>query len=278
MKSIVFSVLAIIIAGTAAVPMGPRFGKPDSAPIPMKETLEFGDVWTKAAARMPDDHKAWKHINNVLEIKAGTLHPSKEERLAGAYSLARSGKDPGVQALAAGALIGADIPEVTRELLLHPVSDVVAVAARNLAKPPAREEPKAPVAAPEAAMRDTQAVPFLIYVLNRNNYYHFAGSEETTIQLIVKQRIVDAILYNTDLAVKPADVNVDRCEDVDLFVAAARKWAAEKGLQPLEKQRPPKGEPPTDSKTAPAPAVPPAAKAAGPKDQPAANPGGSKSE
>lgn len=105
-------------------------------------------------------------------------------------------------------------------------------------------------------MRDTQAVPFLIYVLNRNNY-HLDGSEEATIHLIVKQRIVDAILYNTDIGAKVGAVNIDRCEDVDLFLAVARKWAAEKGLQPLEKQRPPKAEPPsTEPQPAPGGTLP----------------------
>jgi hypothetical protein len=238
------------------VPRDPGLKKPESPSIPMKETAALSAVWAKAAAGMPEDHKAWKGINNVLDIKAGTLHPSKEERLAGAYSLSRSGKDEGTQGLAARALLDAGIPEVTRELLLHPIPDLVAATARHLAKPAAGEERKAPGTAPEPAMRDTQAVPFLIYVLNRNNY-HLDGSEEATIHLIVKQRIVDAILYNTDIGAKVGAVNVDRCEDVDLFLAVARKWAAEKGLQPLEKQRPPKAEPPsTEPQPAPGGTLP----------------------
>jgi hypothetical protein len=273
MKSIAFSVFAMIIAGAAAVPLGPGLGKPDSAPIPMKEHSEFGEVWTKAAARTPDEHKAWKGINNVLEIKAGTLHPSKVERLAGAYTLALSAKSPGTQGMAALVLLEADIPEVTRELLLHPLSDVVAAAARHLAKPAAGEEHKTPGTAPQPAMRDTQAVPFLIYVLDRNNYI-LNGDEEATVHGLLKLSLVSAILFITDTAAKVRPVDVDSRQDVNRVLAGARAWASEKGLQPLEKQRPPKGEPPTDSKPAPAPPVPPGAKAVGPTDQPAPNPGG----
>jgi hypothetical protein len=134
---------------------------------------------------MPDDHKAWKGINNVLEIKARSLHPSKVERLARAYTLALSAKSRGTQGMAALALLEADIPEVTRELLLHPLSDVVAAAARHLAKPAAGEEHKTPGTAPQPAMRDTQAVPFLIYVVDRNNYI-LNGDEEATVHGLLK--------------------------------------------------------------------------------------------
>jgi hypothetical protein len=271
MKSIVFSVFAMIIAGAAAVTLGARFGKPDSAPIPMKETSEFGEVWTKAAAQMPGEHKAWKRINNALEIKAGTLHPSKEERLAGAYTLALCAKSRGTQGMAALALLEADIPEVTRELLLHPLSGVVAAAARHLAKPTAGEEHKTPGTAPEPAMRDTQAVPFLIYVLNRNNYVQ-PGSEEATLHILLQRHLVNAILYITQAESQVDAAKIGEEEYIDSVLALARKWAAEKGLEPLEKQRPPKAEPPTDAKSAPAPTVPPAAKAVGPTDQPAPNP------
>lgn len=260
MKSILLSVFAMIIAGAAAVPPGPRIGKPDAAPIPMKEMSEFGEVWTKAAARMPDDHKAWKRINNVLEIKAGTLHPSKEERLAGAYTLALSAKSRGTQGMAALALIEADIPEVTRELLLHPVSGVVAAAARHLAKPAAGEEHKTPGTAPEPTMRDTQAVPFLIYVLNRNNYIGW-GDEEATLHILLQRHLVNAILYITEAEKEAGAVNIGGEEYIDSVLAWARKWAAEKGLEPLEKQRPPKPEP---SKG------PPPRPGGAPTDQPAA--------
>jgi hypothetical protein len=271
MKSIVFSAFAIIIAGATAVTLGPGLGKPDSAPIPMKEASEFGDVWTKAAARMPDDHKAWKLINQAFSARRGLMAADKQERLAGVYTLAKSGQNPGTQALAAEPLLEADIPEVTRELLLHPLSDVVALAARHLAKPAARQEQKAPGTAPQPAMRDTQAVPFLIYVLNRNNYLQ-PGDEEATVHMLLQRHLVNAILYITQAEKEVGAVKIGEEEYIDSVLAWARKWAAEKGLQPLEKQRPPKAEPPTDSKTAPAPAVPPGAKAVGATDPPAPNP------
>jgi len=75
-----------------------------------------------------------------------------------------------------------------------------------------------------------------------------------------------------------SQLNVRRAGDVDRVLALARAWAAEKGVEPLEKQRPPKAFPPREPKPVPAPTVPPGAKAVAPKDQPAANPGGSKSE
>jgi len=271
MRTTIFALVATVITSATAVAQDLRLVKPQSPPIAMKEAAEFGDLWTKAAAAMPDDHKAWKRINNVLEIKAGTLHPSKEERLAGVYALVPSGKDPGVQALAAGALIEADIPEVTRELLLHPLSDVVAAAARHLGKPPALEEHKAPATAPEPAMRDTQAVPFLIYVLNRNNYLQ-PGDEEATVHALLQRHLVNAILYITQAENEVGALKTGEDEYIDRVLALARKWAAEKGLEPLEKQRPPKAEPPTESKPAPVPTVPSGAKAVGPTGQPAPKP------
>jgi hypothetical protein len=271
MKSIAFSVFAMIIAGAAAVTLAARFGKPDSAPIPMKEHSEFGEVWPRAAARMPDDHKAWKLINQAFPARSALLAADKEQRLAQVYTLARCGSNPLTQRLAAEALLEADIPEVTRELLLHPLSDVVAPAARHLGKPAALEEHKAPATAPEPAMRDTQAVPFLIYVLNRNNYLQ-PGDEEATVHILLQRHLVNAILYITQAEKEVGAVKTGEEEYIDSVLASARKWAAEKGLQPLEKQRPPKAEPPTDSKPAPAPTVPPGAKAVAPTDQSAPNP------
>jgi len=271
MKFIVFLTLAVLLPAAPPVPPGPRMNKPESAPIPMKETTELSDVWAKTSARMSDDDKAWKGINNVLEIKAGTLHPSKVERLAGAYTLALSAKSPGTQALAADPLLEADIPEVTRELLLHPIPGIAAAAARHLAKPAAGEKGKTPGTAAETAMRDAQAVPFLIYVLNRNNYIGF-GDEEATIHMLLQRHLVNAILYITEAENSVGAVNIGEEDYIDSVLAWARKWAAEKGLQPLEKQRPPKGEPPTDSKPVPAPTVPPGAKSVAPADQSAPNP------
>jgi hypothetical protein len=275
MKSIAFSVFALIIAGAAGVTLGAGLGKPDSAPIPMKEMSQFGEVWTKGAARMPDDHKAWKLINQAFSARRGLMAADKQERLAGVYALARSGQDPGTQALAADPLLEADIPEVTRELLLNPIPGIAAAAARHLAKPAAGEEGKTPGTAAETAMRDAQAVPFLIYVLNRNNYIGF-GDEEATIHMLLQRHLVNAILYITEAENSVGAVNIGEEDYIDSVLALARKWAAEKGLQPLEKQRPPKAEPPTESK--PAPAVPPGAKAVGPTDQPALSPGGPKPE
>jgi hypothetical protein len=217
----------------------------------MKEASEFGDVWTKAAARMPDDHMAWRIINKAFPARPGLLAADKEQRLAQVYTLARSGPNPLTQGLAAEALLEADIPEVTRELLLHPLSDVVAAAARHLAKPAAGEKGKTPGTAPEPAMRDTQAVPFLIYVLNRNNYLQ-PGDEEATVHMLLQRHLVNAILYITQAEKEVGAVKIGEEEYIDSVLASARKWAAEKGLQPLEKQHPPKTEPPIESKPAPA--------------------------
>jgi hypothetical protein len=277
MRTTIFALVATVIISATAVAQDLRLVKPQSPPIAMKEAAEFGDLWTKAAAGMPDDHKAWKGINNALEIKAGTLHPSKQERLARAYTLALCAKSRGTQGLAADALLEADIPEVTRELLLHPLSDAVAAAAGRLAKPAAGEEHKTPGTAPQPAMRDTQAVPFLIYVLDRNNYI-LNGDEEATVHGLLKLELVSAILFITDTAAKVRPVDVDSRQDVNRVLAGARAWAAEKGLQPLEKQRPPKADPPADSKPAPAPTAPSGAKAVGPTAQPAPKPAGPKSE
>jgi hypothetical protein len=271
MRTIIFAFFAMLIASATAVAQDLRLVKPQSPPIAMKEAGEFGDVWTKAAARMPDDHKAWKLINQAFSARRGLIAADKQERLAGVYTLAVSGKDEGTQGLAAEALIEADIPEVTRELLLHPLSDVVAAAARHLAKPAAGEERKAPGTAPQPAVRDTQAVPFLIYVLKRNNYIR-CGSEEATVHMLLKLHLVNAIRDITQAENQVDAAKIREQEYIESVLALARKWTAEKGLQPLEKQRPPKTEPPADSKTAPAPAVPPGAKAVAPADQPAPNP------
>jgi len=255
------------------VPMGGAVaGDKSLAPaIPMRESGELNSVWTEAAAQMSDDSKAWKEIQKLLLATTGSAPATKVDAFRSLYDFARGAEEKRGQLAAAQALMDLGGPEVVREFLLHPHSDFQSAACKQLLKSKPKQPDKGTVVAVQPSERDFQAVPFLAYVLQRNNFLQ-SGSEEATVHAILKRNLVRALLYITDTENQTAPVNVHHEKDVDRVLALARKWMAEKGLQPLEKQRPPKTEPPTDSKTAPGPTVHPGAKAVGPTDQPASSP------
>lgn len=271
MRTIIFAFFAMLIASATAVAQDLRLVKPQSPPIAMKEAAEFGDLWTKAAARMPDDSKEWKEIQKLLRATTGSTPATKVDEFKCLYDFVRGAEEKRGQLAGAQALMAHGGPLVVRECLLHPNPDIIGAACDELVKTKPKKTDKGSVAGGQPKEKDSQAVPFLVYVLQRNNFAQ-QGSEESTIHFIIKRNLVDALLYITDTENLTAPVDVDEEKDVDRVLAIARKWMAEKGLQPLEKQRPPKAEPPTDSKPAPAPTVPPGAKSVSPTDQPAPNP------
>jgi hypothetical protein len=231
--------------------------------IPMKPAEELNRYWLDAAARLPDNAGMWREIQQHLKICTGAVPTSKEMQLSALYDLVCHSERPNWQSAGALLLLKADIPELLHELLLHTHPDIVNAACDHLlqqfAKPEGgdKEEPKA------ESPRDLAAVPFLICVLERNNYVQM-GSEEATANLFIKQKTVAILMHFMGKQEELPQVNVHRDGDVDRVLALARKWAAENGFQPLEKQRPPKAFPPREPTPAPAPAVPSGAKAVGP--------------
>jgi hypothetical protein len=247
--------------------------------IPMKPAEELNRNWLDAAARLPDNAPIWREIQVYLKTCTGAVPTSKDMQLSAMYEMVCHNERPNWQSGGALVLLKADIPEVLHELLLHPHLGIAIAACDHLlqkaAKPVGQdtEEPKAESAS------DVAAVPFLIFVLNRNNYLQM-GSEEATGNFLIKQKTALILMQIMGKEWEFSQLNVRRVGDVDRVLALARAWAAEKGFQPLEKQRPPKAFPPREPKPAPggAPPVPPGAKAVGPTDQPVPNPGGPKSE
>lgn len=239
--------------------------------IPMRESGELNSVWSEAAARISQDSEAWRKIQRLVRSATGSAPPTKADGFRLMYDCVRRSEKKIQYVNGAVVLMEAGGPAVVRECLLHPNSDVVAAACKALLKFEPKQGDQATVVAGQPNDKDFQAVPYLVYVLNRNNYQVW-GSEEATVHFILKRRLVQALLYITDTENPTAPVDVDDEEQVDRVLALARKWAAEKGLEALEKQRPPKAEPPTDSKPAPAPTVPPGAGAVAPTASPAPKP------
>jgi len=235
-------------AGATAVPPGAKNAPPA---IPMRESGELNSAWSEAAARMSDDSKEWKGIQRLLRASTGSAPPAKVDALRLLYDCVRRSEKKIQYVNGAVVLMEAGGPAVVRECLLHPNSDVVASACEALLKFKPKQADQGTVVAGQPNDRDSQAVPFLVYVLQRNNFWQ-DGSEVATVHFILKQRLVAALLYITDTENRTAPVNVDDEQQVDRVLALARKWAAEKGVEPLEKQRPPKAFPPAEPKPAPA--------------------------
>jgi hypothetical protein len=213
----------------------------------------------------------WREIQQHLKICTGAVPTGKDMQLSALYEFVCHNERRNGQVGGARLLVKADIPEVLHELLLHPHPGIVNAACDHLLQQAAKAvggdkaEPKT------ESPGDLAAVPFIIFVLQRNNYDQM-GEEEATTNLIIKQKTVAILMKFMGKEEELSQVNVDRLGDVDRVLALARKWAAEKGFQPLEKQRPPKAFPPMEPKPAPAPTVPPGAKAVAPTDQSAPNP------
>jgi len=241
--------------------------------IPMKPADELNRNWQDVAAHLPDDAPIWRGIQRHLEISTAAVPTSKEMQLSALYELVCHNERPNWQVVGARFLLKADIPEVLHELLLHPHPGIVIAACDHLLQKAGKavggdkEEPKA-----ESA-RDVAAVPFLIFVLNRNNYDQM-GSEEATANYLIKQKAALILMQIMGKEWEFSQLNVPRAGDVDRVLALARAWAAENGFEPLEKQRPPKAFPPREPKPAPAgaPTVPSGAKAVAPTGQPVPNP------
>ena len=112
---------------------------------------------------------------------------------------------------------------VVRECLLLKFPDHVVRASKYLGK-----------------KRDRGAVPYLIYVLDKNNYSLREGGEMIGVHKTLKKTLVEAILDITGLKAKAGKVDVDKKEDVDRVLSLARSWAKEKRLTPLETRQSPK--------------------------------------
>ena len=239
-------------AGATAVPPGAKNAPPA---IPMRESGEMNSVWSEAAARISEDSEAWRKIQRLVRSTTGSAPPTKADGFRLLYDCVRRSEEKMQYVNGAVVLMEAGGPAVVRECLLHPNSDVVAAACKALLKFKPKQGDQATVGAGQPNDKDFQAVPYLVYVLQRNNFWQ-DGSEVATVHFILKQRLVEALLYITDTENRTAPVDVDDEQQVDRVLALARKWAAEKGLQPLEKQRPPKAFPPTEPKPAPGGAPP----------------------
>jgi len=264
------TLVLMVIAMAGAVP-GDKSVPPA---IPMRESGELNSVWSEAAARIPDDSKSWKEIQRLLRATTGSAPPPKVDAFRLLYDFVRTSEAKTDYFSGAMVLMEVGGPAVVRECLLHPNSAIVWAACKPLLKFRPKQADQGTLVVGQPIDKDFQAVPYLVYVLQRNNFVEWE-SEEATFHVLLKRRLVEALLYITDTEKGIAPVNVDDEQQVDRVLAVARKWAAEKGLESLEKQRAPKAEPPTDAKPAPAPPVPPGAKAVGPTDQPAPNAGGS---
>jgi len=226
-REIIMVAVLLLWVGLAPVLAGKMEG------ISMKAAAELRGTWHEVAARMSPE--AWKKIKVFLKDRVNTTPSDKEDGLQALYEYVRVPESKGGQLGAAKMLLDTDAPEVVRELLLHANKDVVITACMQLLKNKAEEPDKEP------AKKDEQAVPFLVYVLARNNYIQ-EGSEAATIHIILKGQLVAALLHITDLGGQVGKVDVDRKEDIGRVLTAARAWAAEKKMEPLEKQRAPKPE------------------------------------
>jgi hypothetical protein len=234
----------------AAPPVPPRAKNAPPA-IPMREPGELNSVWSEAAARISEDSEAWRKIQRMLQATTGSAPPAKVDAFRLLYDCVRRSEAKMQYVNAAVVLMETGGPAVVRECLLHANSDVVTSACEALLKLKPKQADQSTIVAGQPNGRDFQAVPYLVYVLQRNNFWQ-DGSEEATVHFILKGRLVGALLYITDTENRAAPVNVDDEQQVDRVLALARKWVAEKRMEPLEKQRPPKAEPPTEPKPAPA--------------------------
>lgn len=237
----------------------------------MKPAEELNRNWQDAAARLPDNAGIWREIQRHLEISTAAVPTSKDVQLSALYELVCHNERPNWQVVGARLLLKADIPEVLHELLLHLHLGIVNAACDHLlqkaAKPVGGDKEESKAESP----RDLAAVPFLIFVLDRNNYVQI-GSQEATANIVIKEKTALILMQLMGKEWEFSQLNVRRVGDVDRVLALARAWAAEKGVEPLEKQRPPKAFPPREPKPVPAPTVPPGAKAVAPTDQSAPNP------
>lgn len=231
------------------------FGRRDKPPIPMKRAEELNPGWLEAAGRMADDSTTRRKIQEFLKTRTGSLPPSKDLELSSLYEVVRDTGNGLSQNVGARLLLEADMPAVLHELLLHSNGNVVGRACDQLTlgrpKDPAGLAPGTPGASP----KDNEAVPFLVFVLDRNNYLQ-QGESEATLHLVMKRRLLDALLYITDLETQAGKVDIHDEKAIDRVLALARAWAAEKGLEPLEKQRPPKPDPPKEPPPPPGGAPP----------------------
>ncbi len=114
------------------------------------------------------------------------------------------------------------VTDVARPALLHKYMGVVIRASRSLAKRADR------------GMPDLEALPYLIYVLERNNYIA-DGSEEAVVHNLMKRSLVRAIVKTTELGIDPERVNINNEHQIADIIAQAEEWARQHKIVLFEK-------------------------------------------
>jgi len=226
MNSIRFAVL--ILTAVAALTQGCRdTEQPPTVvarrPLPGPEENVKPD-FERLAVKVQEDPSLSRDIAVTLGrggADPNTLTPA--ERLDRLYGELLDPNGNGILARRAfGILERMQVTNVARPALLHKHMGVVIDASRSLAKRADR------------GMPDLEALPYLIYVLERNNYI-VPGGDVGVVHDLMKRSLVNAIVKTIELGIDPERVNIDNEHQIADIIAQAEEWARRHKIVLFEK-------------------------------------------
>lgn len=191
--------------------------------VKMKHAAELKATWNTLSGELRDNPEVWRQAEVVLEWHAEDyLAELKKDALQQLYRMISAPKTKISAAKEALRLfVKMNAIEVIRESLLHKNRGVVIIASEAL------------VDQAKKGAKDKAALPYLIYILAKNNYPQ-EGSEDATVHAIMKRRLIEAIQQITNLDIKLNEIDEDNQQQVERVLSIACTWTKQKGIKLFE--------------------------------------------
>jgi hypothetical protein len=191
--------------------------------VRMKSLDKLQQDWDELENRVSENPKLWEGIKQIYGADHQfDLPASKKIAIQQLYGMIQ---DPNIKASTARKaleiFINTDSKDIIREALINTRPDIdawglVIIASEAIIK-----------------TKDKNAIPYLIYVLAKNNYTQ-AISDDSTIHAIVKQKLITAIKMISDLNIDSNKINVDDPLEIKDVLSQARTWAKRNNIKLLD--------------------------------------------
>jgi|SRR3972149_8888658 len=191
--------------------------------VKMKNESELQTTWDNLEKKIEENPDLWTDIKQVYSQDAKLNIPSTSQVvLRQLYNLIQDpNANPAAASKALEFFVKVNAEEVIRESLLNPRRDIpgwgLVITSSEVV----------------TSKRDEKAAPYLIQVLNRNNYPQ-EGSEAATVHQHMKRKLIEAMQVVTDLDIDINKINVNDTQQVEHILSLVRDWAKKNNIKLLD--------------------------------------------